>query len=62
MDEHKKDIVHEELHDTALDGSSEGLAGFTPEQHRKIVHRVDRRLVVLVGVRASRKVLMLYIG
>lgn len=40
------------MDDVGADGSKEGsiVSEFTPAEQRKIIHRVDRRLVVTVGV------------
>ncbi len=34
----------------SLDSNDAIIAEFTPEEQRKIVHRVDRRLVTLLGL------------
>jgi hypothetical protein len=40
------------LHEDVRDGSSQGEyeCEFSPAEQRKIIHRIDRRLVVTVGV------------
>jgi 3-oxoacyl-[acyl-carrier-protein] synthase III len=34
---------------TASDGSSDRDFGFTPQEQRRIINRIDRRLVVIAG-------------
>ena len=41
-------VVNHKPSDPSLD--EEYLNAFTPEQQRKIIHRIDRRLVTTVGV------------
>lgn len=47
----KKNIyVHQEFTHSPAGSSNEYPLEFTPREHRKIVHRIDRRLVTMVGV------------
>jgi len=53
-EKHFGDVEHNEVGITASKSSNhsdeEYLNAFTPEEQRKIIHRVDRRLVTTVGV------------
>ena len=50
LNDFEKDPValKEDVHRSS--SNDEYDSGFTPEEERKIIHRVDRRLVVTVGV------------
>jgi hypothetical protein len=50
FEKHEADHIHDvEGHKTSDDDSRDALSEFTYGEQRKIIHRVDRRLVSVVG-------------
>lgn len=47
--EDKANIKHLDSAHSNVDGDSGDDYGFTPAEQRKIIHRIDRRLVTMVG-------------